>query len=723
MSRILARFSPARAVAVSIVLLLAPLCWPLVTQRFFANDDLGAFHIPVRYLYQQALQHGDSWLWTPRLHSGYYLFGEGQAGMAHPLHYALYRWLSLPSAFALEIASSYVVLLFGMRRLLRLLGLDAASVWFGALVFTFSGTTLLHLIHTNIVAVIAHLPWMLVFVHALLTASDRTALARAVAGVGVTMGSAVLLGNPQFILIGAFPATAWVVAFASAPDRRRRLPLLAVAVLAGLLVGGIQWLPTWDVLQASRHSGLRADALLLHSLEPARDGALFLSPRILDLELRHEYAAYNGMFCTAAFVWVAIRWRAVRSRWLIASLALAGFGLWMALGRYGGLYPLLLTVSGLDSVRVPARFITLFHLALAPIAALVLHDLQRVVRARTRVSWPRLAWLALVPAATLMVTLAWRPVRSDIYALLHGSLSVAQVWMYVVIAAATVALFALAGRGRAWAMPALVVVTALDLGVCGYLYVFGTHGDGVRSWDWFMTASSVLTSPPLPEGIAPGDTLYIGAFGNANVMRGYTLSAGYTGLNPTTTLPVNRLPVQSLAGVDWVYERDTWTRVPNPMPRARLLTAVRQSRRPDVEVLTIDVAHEALVTTPIAPLDGSPGTARVLVDRPGAIAVRTHADGRQLLTLTERFLYGWRATEDGRPIDVVASYGYFVGAVVSPGDHVVRFEFAPESYRLGRQLTMAGVVLLVLACGWSIKAPFRRSSPPAAAAPAPNRRD
>ena len=39
---------------------------------------------------------------------GYYLFGEGQLGMAHPWHLLLYRFLPLTPAFNIEIVSSYV---------------------------------------------------------------------------------------------------------------------------------------------------------------------------------------------------------------------------------------------------------------------------------------------------------------------------------------------------------------------------------------------------------------------------------------------------------------------------------------------------------------------------------------------------------------------------------------------------------------------------------------
>src|SRR5262245_2586048 len=98
----------AAAGKMSLAALCVPLMVPLLTRRVWTFDDLAAFHLPMRFLYQQALAAGDSILWTPAFYSGVYIFGEGQAGAAHPLHVLLYRLLPLDLAFNLEILSSCV---------------------------------------------------------------------------------------------------------------------------------------------------------------------------------------------------------------------------------------------------------------------------------------------------------------------------------------------------------------------------------------------------------------------------------------------------------------------------------------------------------------------------------------------------------------------------------------------------------------------------------------
>src|SRR5262249_5693945 len=75
--------------------LVIAITWPLAARRLFPMNDVIGFHVPVRTLYQQMLQHGDPPTWTSALFAGFDLHGEGQIGAYHPLHQLLYRALPL----------------------------------------------------------------------------------------------------------------------------------------------------------------------------------------------------------------------------------------------------------------------------------------------------------------------------------------------------------------------------------------------------------------------------------------------------------------------------------------------------------------------------------------------------------------------------------------------------------------------------------------------------
>jgi hypothetical protein len=135
--------------------------------------------------------------------------------------------------------------------------------------------------------------------------------------------------------------------------------------------------------------------------------------------------------------------------------------------------------------------------------------------------------------------------------------------------------------------------------------------------------------------------------------------------------------------------------VPDPLPRARLLSTVRVSRDVPSDIRAIDVVSTALVGAPIAPTGGGPGEAHLTVDRPGRIVVHTAAPETQLLLLTERFHEGWRADISGQAAAPIRVNGDFLGCVVPAGTHDVTLVFAPSSVRRGAALTVIGLILTI----------------------------
>ena len=111
-------------VALCSLALLAPLARPLTAGKIFFYNDLSWFHLPMRYLFQQAMQSGDTVLWTPSIYAGLYVLGEGQTGLFHPLHQLLYRLFPLAVAFNLEMIANYVAAFAGMAWFLERLRLS-----------------------------------------------------------------------------------------------------------------------------------------------------------------------------------------------------------------------------------------------------------------------------------------------------------------------------------------------------------------------------------------------------------------------------------------------------------------------------------------------------------------------------------------------------------------------------------------------------------------------
>ncbi len=401
-ARIYPRRSTSRAVVVTLVIsiagLLGALAWPLLSGQVYTADDLGWFHLPMRAFYSQQLSRGEPFDWNPDLFCGFYLTGEGQVGSYHPLHWLLYRTLSLSVAFDLECWLSYPFMLFGTYLFLRRWNLRSEAAGFGALVFTFGSFNLLHLMHLNAVAIVAHLPWLLWTIDVMLrqpvalAAENTTKATRRLAfcGVALLTGSQLLLGYPQYVMFSLAVEVGYVVMLlcierATLKSAASGLCKWLLAVLLGAVIGAVQLLPTFDALQHSvRQSNTSSEFATRGSL-PLLNLMQLVTPYLFATRvvggITHEFGLYIGAVPIVLAAWWIFggrrsgqtnrdenrhRFRALT----LAALITAGISLLWMMGELGPLGWLQEHLPLVNKFRLPCRAIVIFQLALAVLASL-----------------------------------------------------------------------------------------------------------------------------------------------------------------------------------------------------------------------------------------------------------------------------------------------------------------------------------------------------------------
>ena len=446
--------------------------WPIAAGRVFLYADLGNFHLPLRMFFADSLANGTSALWLPNLFCGLYLHGEGQVGMYHPLHWVLYRLLPLQPAFALEGMLTFPAAAIGMAVFLRRLSLPRAAAAFGGLVFGSSSYLTLRLTHMNVIAVIAHLPWLLALFDIAVRSARPHVRTASWLGIALLVASQVLLGYPGAIV----PVTAYVGLYAlylcSREKRVGPIPWLAAAVALGILLGAVQLLPTFEQFAASVRDDTSLDYRTKGSLHPA-NLALLLVPyvfehRVFDPKLPNpvELSFYFGSLLPIASVWVFVRRQKLgRLRGLVNAGAVAcAVSLLLALGKYGGLYALLSELPLIGQLRVPARHTLLLHVVGALIAALAFADLARAPEASERRERSRQAdgsssspclSVLVAAAATLVGVVGSERVARHIAEPL-------EVWLGPILSIVCAALFYGAARGRRVALVGLALFVAAD---------------------------------------------------------------------------------------------------------------------------------------------------------------------------------------------------------------------------------------------------------------------
>ena len=230
-----------------------------------------------------------------------------------------------------------------------------------------------------------------------------------------------------------------------------------------------------------------------------------------------------------------------------------------------------------------------------------------------------------------------------------------------IVAVVTLLVYLSARRVR-WAVAALIVVTAADLGAWGLGFIFRERPRTIAGLTFAVPSAP---DSPAAYAAAPANGRYKA---NLLVLAGYRLTTGYVGLFPAAHKPLDSQDALRLTGTRWRFTEDG-ARHPFEGGLARVRLLDEQGR-------------------------DATGIARLTVDRPGNLVVDVDAPGRRVLALTERFHDGWSASIDGVPRATMLVEEDFLGSIVDAGIHRVQLRFMPRSVVYGSIASTIGAVLL-----------------------------
>ncbi len=728
------------ALSISLVMLLW-MARPLLTHQIPTTGDLFHFHYPVRDFFARALDADQRCTWMPSLFGGFYVAGEGQLGPFHPLHWMLYRGLPLDVAFGIELVLPYPLLLAGTWLFLRR-GCQPAPAALGALLLSFCSFTLSHAWHINLILVLAHLPWLLLAIHTAFTAQGGADRLQSGAAIGLLTGSQLLLGHPQGVWLSGLIEAAYTLLLITLPwsaARWRHAAIVVAGKLLGVAIGAIQLLATIDAARESVRAEQDAEVATEFSLPPARLFEL-VHPYLFREQVMawsgdvgDEFAVYGGAVgLVLAAWWLALipQLRAQRlltpaDRLALAAAMLGLLGMWLATGRYGGLYYVQTWLPLVGQFRSPARYMLFVQLAIAVMGAVALGRLLssanvgRSLRDRQRVS-KKPAYAVSLEAARRALRAPWcLAAVSTSIALLDG-LSAGERTANVermlalslgpLLFVAASALLTLALRGMRGALLGLIALAGVELALFGLV--------GVVAWQKIAPRAEALQAQAAADPLPPpgGGRIIRGEMDSVYVLSGHRLLDGYAGIMPARRLNYLSLPALRVAQVEFIHNvfqqvanipgaevySEHWYRVPDVLPRARLVAQSRISSQPDVDLERIDIERSALVLRELSLTGGDPGAAQIVRDDPGEIHVTTRTSSRQLLMISEAFHDGWTAEIDGQPALVQRVNGDFFGCVVEPGNHQVVFVFQPAHLALGKGVSLLGlmIALALVASPW-----------------------
>jgi hypothetical protein len=354
--------------------------WPLLSTADSMNDfrDTQYFTLFEEAARLSVAKYHELPLWNPYYCGGTYLLGTPSARFVSPTFLATLAF-GVVRADALIAFAMSVVGMEGLWRYARSRGAPAYAAMLAAPAFALSGLFAHNpLLGWSNFYSFELIPWAAFGLRRALAGSVRGAV---IAGLAVTwmIGHGGTYPAPMTLLVGLVELASWL-----ALRRRWRQPraiaaALGMATLAGLLAAGGSMVRLWPVAQV-----------------------LMAGPRLLGTTEGHSFFKLGQMLFDGDYLVGAVALPAVlvgvlrpRARPLVIAGLLLG---WLAMGYAirPSAFELLRKIPPYTMLRSPERFLTLFAIYYAVVAALGTRALEAWTRRRRRAPWPALVACGLL---------------------------------------------------------------------------------------------------------------------------------------------------------------------------------------------------------------------------------------------------------------------------------------------------------------------------------------
>ncbi|HET7293287.1 MAG TPA: hypothetical protein VFM88_12740, partial [Vicinamibacteria bacterium] len=375
------------SVAAAATAALLPFARPLLGGEAFFFRDITRTFFPIKRFVGEGLSHGELRFWNPLLHEGVPLH---MGPFSYPID--LLHALCVDERFFTVLLALHVPLgAVGFVLLARRLGCSPVAAAGGAVTYALGGFSLSCV---NLYVYAQALGWAPFVAHGLVAAAERGGRSIALAALPVWLGAATggIEVFAQSVLLG-------LVLAAGRPLSRLCRCLAAVALGIGL--AGPALLVPWAQLGGSaRAGGLPAAVVVAHSVHPWTLPQLLIGnwhgdlmdvanrwwgANFFPLGFPYVLSLYLGAAALALAIIGALSLRRHSGRLAV----LLAVSLFVCLGRFAGLEPVVEALPLLRVVRFPVKAFFGVHACLALLLALGLEALGANARL-----WRRVAFLA-----------------------------------------------------------------------------------------------------------------------------------------------------------------------------------------------------------------------------------------------------------------------------------------------------------------------------------------
>ncbi len=726
-----------------------------------AGYDLSLYAYPYRVAVAEALRQGRLPFWNPDIYLGVPLLANIPSAVLYPFN-LVFVLSTRPQVLTIDmLLHVWLAGAFFYAFARRSLRVAPTAALIGAAGFGLGGFAIQHAEQLNIGN---SLPWVPLVILGV-DQAHRLRSPRWAAVLAAGLCVQLFAGHPQVVYYTVLIAAAWLAGLMLGEGRRdpvgslRGLAAVGLGVVVGLLLAGVQLLPTLELSRQSLRSG---------GVGIAEAGAGPVPAKVLLQQLfgdyvhgtTSEWAAYVGIITIAVALVGAVARRREPLTWALLGVSLLA----VLLARGYPTLPFRVAydfMPGFSLFRAPGRILLITTFTLPALASMGAMEL------RGRRAALAVGALGLITFAGVLASFLHRSGHTALIAKWYPAPPVAGqllAWCALTVGAALVLTV---GRRLGWPATALLVgLSCADLLLAAQpsnvahpvdpvLYsrqsttrLLPTAESPYRSLSLARTidvttpvpladpgqadllARGVIEHPNLPtrDGLASVDGYEGGILplGPYVEFRQLLLPAGFQNLAdlPFTYLtsePVNR-PLLELLGVRYLvvsspdgvqaarrlgYRQAEASRGlvifqdDQALPRAHLVGNVvpvsdDAQARERLAGPGFDPRLSATLARTTCPAAGAPlSEAQLLRNDAEAVEARTRSANPALLVVTNVDYPGWTAEVDGRPAPIGRVDGLLQGVCLTPGSHHVVLHFRPSRWPLAVAATGAGAVALL----------------------------
>lgn len=691
--------------------------------------DIPSLFYPLKIYSTHFLKSGHIPLWNPLLFNGYPLLATFQSSVLNPFN-AFFIYFTDTLAWTLFIAFQPLLSAIFMYLLLRELKLSPAAGLLGAIAYAFSGFSLIWLEYGIHGYVMAYIP-LLVYLSSKFIDSSRPVVWGALSSVVVALQ--VFSGYPQITLYTLILVPIWTVS-----KNFKKTVLLCVFLGLGLVLSAVQLLPGLELFQSSQRIREQVGGGLDVAFLPWSQILSLLAPDYFGNPTTGNFWGPGDYTNNSGYVGAVV-------------LLLAFLGM----GHKTRFWTLLFAITFFLAFPTPvSRLISRlpFFSAATATRILVLTALSASVLAarglESRFSRRRF-WILFIPltASLLAFLISRRMLTSAPLAsmLTPHIANMSTTIRNLVLPISFLLMAAAAKQFKPMASWGLITLIIFELFRFGWKY------------NPFFNSDLIFPSTPVLEFLKANSQEYRingGDVISPNLWTAYGLSSsnGYDAVYPKlwasylsaldwgdftkpknrfgtianyasplfdltstryiTALKRNKLAVADPSGkpsynfdiskLKSVYSDRSVVVLENTLaiPKYSLVSSTQKtvSDSETISLLSTKTALSSDQEFPILEKNSAGKVSEIPSPFPENIILKTDSDVDAVLLNTQVFYPGWKATIDGKSTKIFRTNYAFQSVFVPAGNHKIEFTYSPDSYRIGKYISGATALVLIILC-------------------------